>query len=203
MLPSLADYASSLVNARTYENQILYRMCKDVPQHDDPDVNAGKVILIGRTYAASPQRGAGKPKDAKVNFFDAMGDALKDSRIDVFLNAIDPLSRIDDVPTHSAVLKAHGELVEILHVATKGWAVAGVEPRKHPSFASKYLHFHRPNAFPLMGSRAKEALRKLGHGGIFNTYESFCLSVLAFAESEKVKDWTPRQIDGKLLGSTR
>lgn len=60
-VPNAQDYAKYRNVAGTFENQMLYRMCADFPAHDDPYVVAGKITAIGRVYAASPTRGAGKP----------------------------------------------------------------------------------------------------------------------------------------------
>ncbi len=57
-----ADYHSDRDAAWGFGNAILYRMCKDKPRHDDITVAASKFWLIGRAYAASPQRGSGKSK---------------------------------------------------------------------------------------------------------------------------------------------
>jgi threonyl-tRNA synthetase len=47
-------------NNDIYGNQILYDMCKQCPTHTDKDKFASKMWLIGRTYAASPERHQGK-----------------------------------------------------------------------------------------------------------------------------------------------
>ena len=43
-----------------YGNETLYKMCKDRPLHDDVDTISSKLWIIGRSYAASIERKAGK-----------------------------------------------------------------------------------------------------------------------------------------------
>lgn len=59
LTPNWADYCTKDIIAGSFENRILYAMCRDHPSHDKADIIAGKIIAIGRIYAASPQRGAG------------------------------------------------------------------------------------------------------------------------------------------------
>ncbi len=201
MPPSLVEYANNRDLARTYENQVLYKMCIDTPHHDDAAVNAGKIIIIGRTYAASPQRGAGKASNSKDDFFNEMGKALQKSDIDVRLEQIDSSLRFNQAML-PAVVKAHEFLVSLLLEATRHWAEDGGTPREQQSFASKYLHFHRPNAFPIMDGRAKAGLRRHRFRGAYSSYDRFCAGILRFAETQPV-DWTLRGIDGLLLGANR
>ena len=42
-----------------FGNEVLYRMCRESPLHEDPDVVVGKVWLIGRSYAAAIERRSG------------------------------------------------------------------------------------------------------------------------------------------------
>lgn len=203
MPPRLEDYARKPALARTFENQVLYGMCLQSPLHDDASINAGKIILIGRTYAASPQRGAGAARDKTVDFFDAIGGALAVSCIDDSLAEVGPLERFAEGETMKKVVSTHELLVNTLVAATKSWAKLGTQPRLQASFASKYLHFHRPNAFPLMDGRAKIGLRQNGCGGTLATYQQFCIAFLRFAKCQKDDGWTPRSLDALLLGAPR
>jgi len=38
-------------------NTVLYDLCKSYPRHDEEDVIASKIWLIGRAYAAAIERG--------------------------------------------------------------------------------------------------------------------------------------------------
>ena len=52
-------YSNYLSNANSrweYGNSVLYRMCKEQPEHKDIDVIVGKIWLIGRSYAAAIER---------------------------------------------------------------------------------------------------------------------------------------------------
>lgn len=39
-----------------FGNKILYKMCEEYPLHNDADVLSGKILLIGRSYAAAIER---------------------------------------------------------------------------------------------------------------------------------------------------
>ena len=39
-----------------FGNRILYKMCEEYPLHNDADVLCGKILLIGRSYAAAIER---------------------------------------------------------------------------------------------------------------------------------------------------
>lgn len=184
-------YCDELDVAETYENQILYRAClRDAPGHAHIKQTMGKLIAVGRIYAASPQRGAG-PAGAKSNFWKTLAERLKAEGLDARLASFDHATRFDaDILTE--VVSCHHDLVEWLHSATKELHPGG-EPRRHPSFASKYLHFHRPNIFPIMDSFATAGLfHKFGPV----SYERFC------SEFVRVGLWiggkTLREIDSGL-----
>ena len=96
----------------------------------------------------------------------------------------------------------HNWLKDEVAASIEGWSEAAVEPgwkpRNHASFASKYLHFHRPNAFPIMDTFAKGGLRCARVGGSFNSYDDFCRGVVRYVENIE-EGWTPRSIDRHLV----
>ena len=46
----------SIPNWDCFSNRILYHMCEEYPLHNDKDIIAGKIMIIGRTYAAAIER---------------------------------------------------------------------------------------------------------------------------------------------------
>jgi hypothetical protein len=185
-------YCDELDVAGTYENQILYRVClRDAPGHCHIKQTMGKLIAVGRIYAASPERGAG-PAEARPKFWESLAEKLKAEDLDARLEVFDHAARFDVKMLKNVVFCHHG-LVEWLYSATKELNPK-VNPRRHPSFASKYLHFHRPNTFPIMDSFATAGLfHKAGPV----SYQRFCNELIR-AELYVGKK-TLREIDSDLV----
>lgn len=199
-LPDWQAYTRDPQTARSFENQILYAMCRDNPAHGDPYVTAGKITAIGRIYAAAPERGAGSGREASP-LAHAIAARLLNSPLDELLEAIAFAERFSE-SNRAQVVQAHQLLVEEVAIATREWSTAFDDedrsPRNQASFASKYLHFHRPNAFPIMDSYAKAGLLCAGLNGPFDNYERFCAGFAKHVE-DQVPDWTPRSIDTRLV----
>jgi hypothetical protein len=181
-----------------FGNHILYSMCRDHPEHSDPEVIGGKLWLIGRAYSASVERKAGK------NFsWDPLKNALIKSSID---NDIAECNKIDRVDTTNLaiVLSTHKRLTDIFKATT------GLEKR---SLASKYLHFHAPTAFFIYDSIASKKVSGLvkpiqkrfdqTHNSD-KVYELFCKRCLLYRD--KVLELatgapvSPRYLDSTMLG---
>lgn len=196
--PRWDQYCNDDSVAVTFENRILYAMCRDFPAHCNPHVTAGKISAIGRIYAASPERGAGKGKGPLAK---AIARQLQASSLDSKIAEIAFADRLSDALL-AKVVSAHEFLVQEISDATKGWSENGKntswEPRRHHSFASKYLHFHRPNAFPIMDKYAKAGLLDFGMKGAHRDYQSFCSAFLEYAGKQN-SDWTPRSLDPDLV----
>jgi hypothetical protein len=214
-IPSIDDYARDINAAISFENVILYRMCRDQPKHDDAKVVSGKMILIGRTYAASPER-AIKAKDSRrdQNTFEVLAKALCKSDLDRWL---------DDIPLHDRFNEAMLERVIEVHDALVGKidqslrTITTKSPKIQRSFCSKYLHFHRPNAFPIMDSLALKGLKlslpksarpksEKRHELTDRDYATFCERWLRFVQKNPSiagSPWTPRTIDHYLVGKGR
>ena len=116
-----------------FGNNVLYRMCKENLLHVDRDVVHGKLWLIGRSYAAAIERGAKDPKQAMKRAI----KALLESDIDERIASVKKIKRVES-GNIADVLDLHGYMTRLLGKAT------GMQKR---SLASKYLHFHAPNAF--------------------------------------------------------
>ncbi len=207
MLPTNRDYALKRSVAATFENQVLYRMCEEFPRHDDQYVTSGKILAIGRIYAASPERGAGGGNERAETLCSAIGGFLKDSAIDEKLFRICDDRTISHAPTYDAAVELHCWFVDQIKICTTKWnerpKKSDWKPRNHVSFASKYLHFHKPNAFPIMDSITRAALDQKGHRGAAGNYKSFCRDTLCYVEARGEAEWYPRQIDTELLSIGR
>lgn len=137
-MPELGEHTS-------YGNDVLYRMCKDRPLHNDIDSISSKLWLIGRSYAASIERKAGDDFDIKDAAILIKNSEL-DEKIDI-LNS-ESITTLDNV---NILLSTHIYLLNLFKEAT------GIEKR---SLASKYLHFHSPNCVFIYDSVVKEKIRE-------------------------------------------
>ncbi len=212
MLPSREDYVNEPEIAGTFENQILYGMCLEQPKHVDPYYISGKLIAIGRTYSASIQRKAGEPKPGGPTFFEHVSKRFAASKLDAHLAKLPDDARIDDESVLKKVIECHKYLVDLIKKSTESWKCderdENWKAEEKGSFASKYLHFHKPNAFPLMDSITNDGLKYEGLKGAYGNYEKLCCKVLDFSNGKsksnyKNKNWTPRSIDIALIASGR
>ena len=198
--PDWEAYTRDPKSAGPFENQILYAMCRDNPAHSDPYVTAGKITAIGRIYAAAPERGAGSGREPG-SLAHAIALRLANSPLDERLDAIAFADRFSEA-NQAQIVETQRLLVDEVAGATRGWSISGDDsawsPRNQASFASKYLHFHRPNAFPIMDSYAKAGLACAGLKGPFGAYELFCAGIACYVEGEDL-GWTPRSIDTALV----
>ncbi|MBQ0800023.1 MAG: hypothetical protein KBT63_12145 [Porticoccaceae bacterium] len=181
-----------------YGNEVLYRMCEDRLHHNDIDTIKSKLWIIGRSYAASIERKAGK--DFKIE--DA-ANVLKDSRID---NEIFNLRQIGR-PTSENIthlLQTHNYLMGLFKKAT------GVNKR---SLASKYLHFHAPKAVFIYDSIVRDDLRKRLRKiknrfpitrNNDDEYESHVMRCICYRDNIYEKELgllvSPRKLDSHLYG---
>jgi hypothetical protein len=135
--------------------ETLRSLCREYPRHKSERAVAAKVWIIGRSYATQIER--------KVVSRGGQGSSLDQVVTLIHDNWRDIDSWIADLPdgeesalSDDVVLKcvrAHGRLVHLLETIT----YRGQSPR---SFASKYLHFHRP-VVPIYDSVASQSLSKL------------------------------------------
>ncbi len=136
-----------------FGNKVLYDLCREHPGHDDESVIIAKIWLIGRAYAAAIERRREKTEgQISDNFYvSTVAPAIRKSRIDDWL--ADVLSVQGNRPSMlSRAVETHGRVVALFQKIT------GLEKR---SLASKYLHFHCPNAFYIYDSRAATVMPKL------------------------------------------
>ncbi len=138
----------------SFSDRILYRMCEEKPEHKEEDVVKGKILLIGRTYAAAIERRKDIGNYKGDDFYnDVVGPKMKkigeklDVRLDKLRNSKGLIA--DNI---NEILHTHSFLMDFFNKIT------GLEKR---SLASKYLHFHCPEQFFIFDSRARSAIRKL------------------------------------------
>ena len=209
---SLSKYSTSLEAAGTFENQILYRMCEENPSHEHSAVVSGKIISIGRVYAASPERSAGKKRAGLTeSITHLLAKRLCDSEIDDRLTAFGS-GRIFEQNLIPDIVETHAYLIGELHSALVA-ATHDVEAvRSTRSFASKYLHFHRPDVFPIFDSLAAAGLRSLPYQSLFpsvsancdRAYVKFCATFADLVSNEYASQpWTLRSVDTRLVAEGR
>lgn len=135
-------------------DEVLYRVCRDFPDHRRKDGIIAKTYLIGRTYSTGIERGIksdGTQGSSMIKLADCFADHHEeiDSLIEHGIGVTEPLTQSEI----AEILTAHGKLVQILASIT----VNGYRPR---SFVSKYLHFHNP-IFPIYDSVACKEIGKI------------------------------------------
>jgi hypothetical protein len=136
-------------------DEVLYDLCAKHPGHSDRRVVTAKFALVGRAYAAGLERRVSPPPGKQA--IDVISDyALKHgSQIDQIIHGLDGIHEPLDARAMGTIVEQHGRLTELLQVV----ATDGKAPR---SFASKYLHFHRPFV-PIYDDYARQKLgRKVG-----------------------------------------
>lgn len=140
-------------------NEILYKLCREHIKHENKEEIEAKLLLIGRTYAASIERRKTKETKQYNN-----GDFIYDHIMKMFINengitrlikeldaTITELNKEFDfnIGNVDKLLKIHKKLIDATFKYTKN------EKR---SLYSKYLHFHCPKAVYMYDSRAKSAI---------------------------------------------
>jgi hypothetical protein len=181
-----------------YENEVLYRMCREKPLHDDIDVIKAKFLIIGRVYSAAIERKAGPNFKPYTN--PDVWRRIQSSEIDRHIHKLNHIDRItfDNAPI---LFEAHYQLTSLLKDIT------GINKR---SLASKYLHFHSPKSVFIYDSLANKGVRqKLSKkydltGNFDDEYEGFVYRCIDFRdamlESKLGFPVSPRRLDMELLG---
>src|SRR5262245_21544713 len=100
----------------SFGNEILYRLCREHPSHQQMEAVVAKIWLIGRSYAAAVERG--KKNDEKglyevSTFYKQVATAIINSELDKRIDALRQYNVIDDaiiIP----ILSLHQYLVDVL-----------------------------------------------------------------------------------------
>lgn len=123
-------------------NDVLYEMCKKYPLHKDVSEVVAKIFLIGRSYAAAIER----TKNTHIYEERIPGLVHKHGKnIDFNLSECNKENLQNIFSTYDLVLRS-------FHEVSGKW---------NRSLVSKYLHFHKPENFYLMDSRAKKGLSEI------------------------------------------
>ncbi|WP_310381896.1 hypothetical protein [Flavobacterium sp.] len=187
-----------------FVNEILYNMCKENFTHEQTDKVVGKVILIGRAYAAAIERRKNKTEQNDNFYIDKVAPKFKKSELDFHLNKLKSHTELTEknIPE---ILKVHFYLTDLIKDLTE---------QNKRSFSSKYLHFHFPHLFFIYDTRAVKAIgllkTKFQHNykeqidakGIDKEYASFfykCFAQKNKLENEYGRSLSTRHIDNLLM----
>jgi len=129
-------------------NRTLYELCRNHPKHKTLDEIIAKVWLIGRSYAASIERRRNADQFGDGFYEATVAPRIISSCIDEWLASIP----IDEPVKTSKAIVVHKRLLELFASFTL------LDKR---SLVSKYLHFHRPDAFFIFDRRARQAITKV------------------------------------------
>ena len=148
-------YISKQDHKWEFANNVLYDMCDSNPNHSDPDIIVGKILLIGRSYAAAIERRKDVHKDVDNDtfYYSVVAPQLHavGNKLDAKINAIKKgKGTIKD--NICDILDTHCYLMNIFN------AISNLNKR---SLASKYLHFHCREKFFIFDSRAQGAVKQL------------------------------------------
>ena len=184
-----------------FGNKILYRLCKKHPNHIHDAKIIAKIWLIGRSYAATVERGRDATKKSGDDYYsEDVAPKIRKSDIDIWFECL----RKDQHNSCELNIKIHKKLTKLL---------CDISGQGKRSLASKYLHFHFPDRFFIYDGRADGSVQKLigraSHtkklGAVTEediTYSAF------FKKCEKLRcrikkligrDPTPREVDMVLL----
>jgi len=130
-------------------NEAIYKMCREHRGHADKCVVASKVWLIGRSYAASIERFMNADVGGEDFILKKVAPRLLRWHLDKWLDGV-PRYKWAFVHRPDLAVTIHGRLLQRLK------PLLARNPR---SFASKYLHFHHRELFPIYDSRAVAAIR--------------------------------------------
>lgn len=123
-------------------NDVLYEMCKKYPSHKNESEVVAKIFLIGRSYAAAIER--------------SKNDHIYEKKIPALVykhgKDIDAALLKCNKENLQQLFSTYDLILRSFHEVSGKW---------NRSLASKYLHFHQPEIFYLMDSRAKKGLSEL------------------------------------------
>lgn len=186
-------------------NDVLYDFCAKYPKHKKANVVAGKILLIGRVYAAAIERGV-KNEEQTDFYLDEVAPKVIRSGIDTWIARAGKIDRRHK-NWFKTIVEVHGDTTDLF---------SSITGKNNRSLASKYLHFHVPSSFYIYDSRAVEAFRERSIHGIDqglprasrtvelgdNEYRKFvekCEFLRRYCKTTFDKDLRPRQIDNLLL----
>lgn len=141
-------------------NEWLYKLCETYPAHTVTAQVAAKIWLIGRAYSAAAERGvAGKGQADKY--------IVELSQRFIARKADRHLQRL---PKPMADFRKHLDQVVDVHHSIEA-IFSNEDELGRISLTSKYLHFHRPDLFPIYDSRTSSAIAQITPDSRFSGYE--------------------------------
>lgn len=197
------SFCNDTVKRWEFANEILYKMCENNIKHEEDDVIAGKLLLIGRSYAAAIERRKIENNVDNDDFYylkvvpkmKEIGNVL-DEKIKL-LNSKDEIKDNIDL-----ILATHCSLVSVFHDLTD---------LNKRSLASKYLYFHCKNMFFIYDSIASSEVKKITdkpskeeikkYSKYDKEYVNFVLRMIKLQEelAKTELDVSPRMLDSFLL----
>jgi hypothetical protein len=141
-------------------NDWLYKLCERYPTHTDVGEVTAKIWLIGRAYSAAAERGiSGKGKGD--TYIKKLAQRFVNKNADRYLASLPKkpgklCENLDDV------INVHHHIESVFSIKDELGRV---------SLTSKYLHFHRPDLFPIYDSRASKAITKVTPDSRFVGYK--------------------------------
>lgn len=180
-----------------FADNILYDMCEKNLKHDDADVVAGKMLIIGRSYAASVER---RIINLSMNNDDFYYDKIVRELINDSSKIDDWIVKIKCLNNKQAeviVPKVHYYLMRKLR------RITGIDKR---SLVSKYLHFHCPNKVYIYDSYAEKGINSIINTRfsknkipekVDETYYKFYLKMIEL--NNILQDKTPKELDKFVL----
>jgi hypothetical protein len=180
-------------------NEVLYRLCREHPNHTTVDEVNAKIWLIGRAYAAAIERRRIHLDIPNDEFYRTIVvPRMLERDVD------EAFASLKSKTGDENILRVHAFLTQVFKELTN------LEKR---SLASKYLHFHFPDLYYIYDSRAVKELgvleKEVGlqrhvwkkeHPDMDSydlTYADFYYRAQRLAG---ILDLSPRQFDNLLLG---
>ncbi len=154
--PSRGDLTAALAQFDSdwgLVDQVLYQACREYPDHAERRAVTAKLALVGRVYAAGLERRVTPPPGQQAIVVISDYVLEHGGQFDEIIQALDSVDEPLDSTTMASIVEQHGRLTQLFQKA----ATDGKAPR---SFASKYLHFHRP-VVPIYDQYVRQAITRL------------------------------------------
>lgn len=215
----IIDYIAS--EEYSFGNKLLYGICRDIDgqKWDDPKILADKIWLIGRSYAASPERRISKDKVEKTG--DGTGDYFREVAKDIYnnysvqneiVNKLNGNYKFDFSDSDIDLLICTIKSVEKFNDAVKKANIKYDEYLREESsyknqisFCSKFLHFHFPDTIFIFDSFSQAAAsyllsRKMNFNEKVIRIQNEYVTISNDEIKELLKECTESSIDLKLDG---
>lgn len=187
-------------------NLVLYQMCEKWPRHTDIEHVADKILVVGRVYAAAPSRGLAD-KDGQT-FTKQLARNLVEHP-EMLDGKLDQLTNLGFPNCVATAVTLHGAFDNWIVCFSRRWREQKTGARQihsRPSFASKYLHFHAPDVFPILDRYSELGLKELvGLSGSskLSRYARFCAAFEKLVSLPEYANRSLRSIDTELVAIGR